>query len=277
MGNSNSSGDLHGLAVTRLEVVFSSTTMSSGMSAEHGSIPVVIGPSLQQLRLTLTSSEGLPITSYQPATAVDVVLRSIRALPGIDAQDWTRERFVRNVPFVEVVESRRVFVGQGTGNIRQILTEPRNTTLRLHYQDRESSLQRLVTFLKDLIKERGSTRLSVYPEGMRNLRIDIEANFTPTDTTLFTDRQATTYVKDGPTSDSPSGGGSQGLLASVAGLGSKLRGTMNSLAPILRSQGIVTPDLSASSPTNPQDLVALLGQVQPALAMLQSLGLGLSK
>ena len=280
MGNNSSSALAGNTPLDRIEINFSTTTMGSMLSSSLGSTPAIVGSSFRQLTLSIIPagvSASLPVNADQPATAIHMAFCVFHNLPGLDQANWTQDVFVSHVPMVEVVHERRAFIGHDNNNKRQIMTDVKSTFMRLQYIEQERTLQAFVMFIKGLFKRQGTSRIPVTFVGYQGTPLFLETNFLPSDPTLFTDtdfhknrhstHQSTTVDETGGKQPSP------GLVSRLGGLGGALRTTMSALAPMLKSQGGDVPDLSGGSPSDPENLLNILSKVQPALAMLQKLGL----
>jgi hypothetical protein len=287
MGNKPST---QGSRLSHIEVVFSSSgTIATGLSMRQGSVPVIVSPSLRQVTLTLEPSIGkfLPLSASQPAKAVDLMFQALQTLPEFDQEDWTQNAFVAHIPKLEVIHERSVFVGFEKGeDIHKIMTSPGIIFVRLQYNEEEKILLNLLTVLKEILKTRNTTRLYVHVPEYQNTRLIIEANFTPSDPTIFTEPQLKKIQSNqknrtnAPKSSTalvpatiPSliqGGAS--TVEKLVSIGTTLRSTFSTIAPLLANRGITIPNLG-TSPMNPEQLMVMLNKIQPFLEMFKNLGI----
>jgi hypothetical protein len=274
MGNNPSSAPTGNTPLDRIEINFSTKTMGSMLSSSLGSTPAIVGSSFRQLTLAIIPAgvgTRLNVNADQPATAIHVAFHVSANLPGLDQTHWTEEVFVSHVPTIEVVHERNAYIGHDNTNARKIRTDVRSTFMRLQYIEQESTLQALVTFIKNLFEQHGTSRIPVKYPGYAGTALLLETNFLPSDPTLFTDSDFHKTRRSSAVAGTNGKPASPGLVSRLGGLGGALSTTMSALAPMLKSRGIDVPDMSGSSPSDPENLMAFISKMQPALAMLQKL------
>lgn len=263
--------------VSSVELVCSARTFASTLDEESGSLPVIVAPTLRQVKVSLfpTGSGSLPITADEPARAMELMLRALQEVKGIEQKFWTQEKFVKHVPDIDIVHKRRSYI-QNDKEGSFMATSPVSTVIRMHFQDQERVMTRFIDLLREMMRDSGSVLQDMVVQGFPGRpRVRMKMNFAPTEATVYTEAQLVraenvrTEEKSLPTAAKA---GAK-IVSQIGSLGSKLRGVLKTVAPLLESQGVSVPDLSDASPTSPEGLADMLGKAQPALEALQKLGL----
>jgi hypothetical protein len=127
--------------------------------------------------------------------------------------------------------------------------------------------------------------INVRPRGYEDLVAQISFNFLPNEVNITSESEllAMSCKRAGATGTVSKTLGAIGdtgtmmnsasdIAQKVLKLGGTLKHGIETLAPILKSQGVTVPDMMGSSPTNIEDLVKLLDKYEPAMKMIQKLG-----
>jgi hypothetical protein len=254
--------------LARIEMVFASRTLSSTLDEETGALPVIVGPSLRQVTISLLpiNEAELPVPATRPALALELMLQSLQEIPAIRDANWTLEKFAERVQRIEVVHQRRTFLRQ-TPQGEFVETRPVCTFARLHFQDQEKMMETFIAVIKKSLEIQGSIMMDVVVrqfEGRPKLRL--KTNFTPSDVTVFTEQQLV-RIKNKKTEPEASS-----LLEQTTAIGSKLKTALTFATPILKANNVNIPDINSASLSSPEGLMNLISQAQPILEALSKLG-----
>ena len=270
--------------LSRVEMVFAVRTLGSTMSPTAASRPSIVRTSLHNTTLTVTATNGgFPVTGETPEAAVRLLLRCIQALPGVDVAEWTPRHFMGHISAVDIIDTAPVWIDDG--NIVQRGSP--QVFVRVHYDEDEETLHRLLSFFAAKMKLATTSVISVRPHGYGDLVAQLTFNFAPHEVNITSEAQLanSAAIKDSSKSAEPSTGilsmlgGAGGIVSAATGLtgqtrnfGRVLQQNLGILTPLLRSQGIKSPDLTGlAAPKNAGDLVALIEMFQPALELLKGL------